>query len=319
VAAVQVESRNLDVDGNLARAEPWVRAAAERGAELVVCPELLATGYIFAESIWQAGEPRGGATERWLARLAATHRIFVGASYLEADGDDFYNTFALASPRGDIVGRVRKESLPVFEGWYFTSCDRPKVIDTELGRIAVGICNDNQTAAFLRRMIDERPDLILMPHSAPCAPGVARLLRAAVASVGRFYARSLGVPVVVVNKVGSPSRSPIPLAPLVRVPFRFPGLSSVVDSDGRVVAELATGEGIAVGDVVVDPARKRDPEPPTGTGYWANPPPRFARALGTVMRVLERAGRRAYARSTARVTAARAIAPVSSRPRSATA
>src|SRR5262245_59452756 len=172
VAAVQVESRNGEVFANLARAEPWVREAAGRGARLVVCPEFLAAGYVYDESIWKSGEAKGGPTESWLARVASTYDVFVGATYLEADGDDFYNTFALASPRGDIVGRVRKQSLPMFEGWYFKSCDRPKFIDTELGRIGVGICHDNQTADFLRHVIREQPDVIVMPHSAPCSPGV---------------------------------------------------------------------------------------------------------------------------------------------------
>src|SRR6266568_3645890 len=91
VAAVQVESRHFDVEGNLRRAEVLVVAAAKRGAELVVCPELMAAGYIYDPAIWDVAEPRGGATEVWLARMARQHRIYIGASYLEACGDDFYN------------------------------------------------------------------------------------------------------------------------------------------------------------------------------------------------------------------------------------
>jgi N-carbamoylputrescine amidase len=305
VAAVQVESKNGEAEANLANAEPWVRDAAARGAVLVLCPEFLATGYIYDESIWRSGEPRHGATESWLMRLAAECRIFVGASYLEADGDDFYNTFALASPRGEIVGRVRKESLPAFEGWYFKSSDEPKYIDTELGRIGVGICNDNHTAVFLRRMIADEPDLILMPHSAPCGFGVSRLIRDSLRTIAAFYARSFGVPVVLVNKVGSRGRTPLPIAPFARVPYRFPGLSSVVNSDGRIADKLAHDEGIAIADVVVTSAHSR-PTAEARRGYWAVPPKRFPRALGLVMRLLDRAGRRAYAKSTARVAAARA-------------
>src|SRR5580698_137432 len=92
VAALQVESRNGEGASNLARAEPLVAKAAQDGARLVLCPEFLAT------------------------------------SYLEAEGEDFFNTFALAAPDGRIAGRVRKESLPAFEGWYFKSSDEPKTI-----------------------------------------------------------------------------------------------------------------------------------------------------------------------------------------------
>jgi N-carbamoylputrescine amidase len=316
VAAVQIESHNGQSAANLARAEPFVRAAAARGACLVLCPEFLAPGYIYDESIWRSGEPAGGATESWLARLAAAHAVFIGATYLEADGDDFYNTFALASPRGDIVGRVRKESLPGFEGWYFKSCERPKYIDCELGRIAVGICHDNHTGAFMRRVASDRPDLILMPHSAPCTPGSVRIMRESLGEIGTFYARALGVPTVLVNKVGAPSRSPIPFLPVVKLPFEFPGLSGIVDSDGAIVDRVVRGEGVAIGDVHLDPARKRSVAP--SAGYWSRPPSRYARALAVVMQALDRAGRRAYARSSTRVAAARAVARPSAVPQKGT-
>jgi hypothetical protein len=43
---VQIESRDFDVEGNLRRAELLVAAAGQRGAELVLCPELMAAGYV---------------------------------------------------------------------------------------------------------------------------------------------------------------------------------------------------------------------------------------------------------------------------------
>lgn len=306
VGAVQVQSDNGRVADNLARAEQLVAKAAEQGAELVLCPEFLAAGYVYDESMWKSGEPRGGPTEQFLARLAEEHGIHVGASYLEAEGDDFWNTFALAAPDGSIAGRVRKESLPMFEGWYFRSCAEPKTIDTDLGRIAVGICQDNHTARFLRRIADAEPDLILMPHSAPCAPFIVRMLRENLRDVGAFYARALGAPVVLVNKAHTPSRSPIPGIPGLRMPFRFPGLSSITDSDGNVVARLGNGEDALVADVTLDPARKRRPE--VARGYWSLRPRRFSRLAGAVLIVMERLGKRAYAKNPARPLAARAVA-----------
>ena len=147
IARLQVESRNFDLEGNLRRAEALLTSAAERGAELALCPELLAPGYVYYRSLWDMAEPRSGPTELWLARMARQHRMYIGASYLEASGDDFSNTFSLMKPDGTIAGRVRKESLPGFEGWYFKSCPGPKVIETEFGRIGIGICHDNCTSA----------------------------------------------------------------------------------------------------------------------------------------------------------------------------
>jgi len=313
VAAVQVESRDGAVEENLARAERWVVEAARRGAELVLWPEFLAAGYVYDEAIWKSGEPRGGPTEAWLSRLAREHRVHVGASYLEAEGDDFFNTFALAAPDGGIAGRVRKESLPGFEGWFFKSSDEPKVIETALGRLSVGICQDNHTARFFRRVVRDEPDLVLMPHSAPCVPFGGPLMREALREIAPFYAQAFGVPVVLVNKAHTRSRTPIPGIPWVRLRFDFPGQSSICDAGGHALERLEGGEGVAVADVTLDPARKRRPEAPSG--YWSRPPSSLPRLWGAFYEMQEERGKRAYARSEARPVAARAAGAPATCPR----
>jgi len=298
-AAVAVEHQGGRRAGGL------VATAAADGADLVLCPEFLAAGYRYEESIWKSAEPRDGATEQWLARLAAAHRIYIGATYLEADGDDFYNTFALAAPDGTIAGRVRKQSLPFFEGWFFTSCALPKLIDTSIGRIAVGICMDTHTARFMRSIADASPDLILLPHSAPCTPFANSLLREQLTEAPELYAHGFGVPVVLVNKARTKTRTPLPRVPFVRMPMAFPGLSTIADSDGRIVARLSSAEGIAIGDVVLDPARKQQPEVPAG--FWSRPPKRAARIGAAFFKLMERRAKRVYAKNPRRPLAARAV------------
>jgi N-carbamoylputrescine amidase len=313
IAGVQVESRNGEVEANLGRAGARVAQAAERGARLVLCPEFLAAGYIYDPSIWESAEPQDGPTERWLRARATAHSVYVGATYLEVDGDDFFNTFALAAPDGSVAGRVRKEALPGFEGWYFRSSPGSKVIDTDLGRIAVGICHDNHTARFMRWLCREDVDLLLMPHSGPCIraplslPLAGALMRDALQSIAPYYARAFGIPTVMVNKRSAiDSPSPIPIAPFVTLRFRFPGLSTICDSDGAVLDHRADSEGVVLADVRLDPERRRRPTEPTG--YWARPPKHFARTWGALFRLLERWGTAAYARSEARKAAARAAA-----------
>jgi N-carbamoylputrescine amidase len=306
VAALQVESRNGEGASNLARAEPLVAKAAQDGARLVLCPEFLATGYLYDESIWASGESRAGITESWLRRLASEHGIYIGASYLEAEGEDFFNTFALAAPDGRIAGRVRKESLPAFEGWYFKSSDEPKTIETEIGRIAVGICQDNHTACFFRRVMRDEPDLILMPHSAPRVPIGTSVFREQLRAIAQHYACAFGVPVVLANKIFGRSQSPVPGVPFVRAPIVYRGGSSVCDSDGRVAAWMDDHEGVAIGGVALDPARKSRPAAPSDS-YWSRPPRRFRRSAAALLIALERAGMRAYAKSAARRLAARNV------------
>jgi N-carbamoylputrescine amidase len=310
VAGVQVDSRNLDVQGNLRRAEALVAVAAERGAQLVLCPEFLAPGYVYDSSLWDVAEPRGGPTELWLAHMARQHRLYIGASYLEASADDFFNTFTLMGPDGTVAGRVQKESLPGFEGWFFRSGPGPKVIETELGRIGIGICWDNSTARFMRRLTHEHVDLLLMPHSAPfIAMGPLKLVgdngREMLRGIARFYASAFGVPTLMVNKAaGQDSWSPVPCVPLVRLRLHYIGQSMICNADGIVCDQLDEQEGVVFAEVNLDARRKRQPAR-LPTGYWSRPPGLFPRTSAAMFRALEWIGKAAYQLSRSRRLAAR--------------
>ena len=83
------------------------------------------------------------------------------------------------------------------------------MIDTPIGRIGIGIC-DNQFAAHLRLMQELQADLILMPHAWPTPSKAAGLVsetdvatqQTRMIELPALYARSLGVPVVFVNQIG---------------------------------------------------------------------------------------------------------------------
>jgi predicted amidohydrolase len=93
-------SRNGDPAGNLTRALSFVEEAAGLGAQLILLPELMPTGYLFSDELWDAAEPTQGLTARWLREQARRLGVHLGTSFLEADGEDFFNTFVLATPEG---------------------------------------------------------------------------------------------------------------------------------------------------------------------------------------------------------------------------
>ncbi len=166
LAAIQMVSVNGRVTENLTRAEHWAKLAAERRAEVVLLPELFSTGFEINARAWNAAEPQGGPTESWLVATARRHDYFIGGSYLERRGDDFFNTFALAGPTG-IVGRVRKRHPCSVEAYIFKGGDDPHVIETPLGRFGVAICYDSSLREVWDRILASSPDLLLLPMSAP--------------------------------------------------------------------------------------------------------------------------------------------------------
>ncbi len=52
VAAVQMVSENGCVGANLAHATPFVEQAGRRGAQLILLPEFMSTGYFLGKAIW---------------------------------------------------------------------------------------------------------------------------------------------------------------------------------------------------------------------------------------------------------------------------
>ena len=262
-------------DDNLARAEQMATQAAAAGAQLVLFPELMPSGYTLSPRIWQGVEPPDGPTARWLRRTSADLGVFLGTSYAEFDKGHIYNTFVLTTPDGSEAGRVRKAHA---ETYFFRRERGSHVIDCDLGRVGVGICADNHRADFAHLMRSAHVDLLLMPHAGPAANVVGGLVSEAdvrnqhesFRTIAPLYARMLGAPALFANQCGpmpGERGTGIVGSALNRDRFHFAGLTTIADSDGSMVASLTDGDGLAIGDVIIDPSRRPEAEPALHGSY----------------------------------------------------
>jgi N-carbamoylputrescine amidase len=251
VAIVQMKSADHDIDGNLKHATTFAETAAAQGAQLVLFPELMPTGsYLYFDS-WDSAEPSNGKTVQWLKSTSGRLHLWLGAGFLEADGEDFYDTFVLTTPAGQEAGRVRKALPAEGEAYFFRGYSGSHVIETSIGKIGVGICAENFYCSLASAMLTKSADLILMPHSAPDMSESGGLPSPPGTHLASWYAKELGIPVAMVNKTG---RSYKP--PPNEIKGFFPGLSAIVDSDGTVRQLMDNKEGIGIADVTLDPRRK---------------------------------------------------------------
>jgi N-carbamoylputrescine amidase len=257
IAAVQMESREGAIFANLEHATLLVDRAARDGAEFVLLPEFMPSGYLWDRRMWQAGEAKDGPTVKWLCETSARLGIWLGTSFLETDGKNFFNTFVLTTPEGAEAGRVRKQFPSMGEAFFFKGEPGSHVIETTLGRIGVGICFDAHTVQIARLMSKQSIDLMLIPHSysIPAAPtkdvseaDITRM-KNNLREMAPYYSRLLGIPSVSVNKCG-PALAPKPEG------YVFPGLATIVDSDGKVQARMEGQEGFVAAYVTLDPSRK---------------------------------------------------------------
>jgi len=250
VAAVQMESIDYDINTNLQKASEFVYKAAKQKAKLILFPEFMSIGYNLSEKIWNYGETENGPTNDWLRKISKNKNVWVGTSYLEVLGENYFNTFALANPDGNIIGKVRKQTPATLEAFYFIGENNSHVIITEIGKIGVGICYENQLSYFPRLILQQSVDILVMPHSAP------RPVKSIIWQeidiekyINNFkhlaydYSKCLGIPVILANKCGKyESQAFI---------SEFLGYSTIVDNNGIVKGKLNSEEGIIVADITI--------------------------------------------------------------------
>jgi len=311
VGAVQMVSENGALEANLGRAMRLVHEAAGLGARLILLPELFSHGYWLCEKAWTLAEPRGGETESWLCETAASLGLYLGGSYLQARDEHFYNVFALADPAGQICGRVPKQKPGSVEAYLFRGEESSHIIETELGRIGVGICYDNVFRFLPEALIAGCADIALMPFSAPTPQQTwyyrrkdAEAFRASYRHGASNYARLLGIPAVQVNKCGA-WKSELP-ACFPAQDSKFDGQSEIADGGGETLGELADQEAAIVAEVRLDPVRKSRSlsEEARRHGRWIAPVPTEFKLYW----IIEALGRRSYDRNPRRGEMAKARA-----------
>lgn len=258
IAAVQMGSQEGAIAANLEHATRLVEQAVRGGAEFLLLPEFMSTGYLWERRIWKAAEAMDGLTVRWLRTTSAKWRVWLGTSFLETDGRDFFNTFVLTTPEGEEAGRVRKQFPSIGEAFFFRGEAGSHVIQSSLGKIGVGICFDAHTVSVARLMNEQSIDLMLIPHSysIPVEPskGVSsqdiERMKNNLRDVAPYYARLFGIPAISVNKCG-PARAPKSEG------YIFPGLTTIVDSDGMIQAQAEDQEGAITANVQLDSTKKK--------------------------------------------------------------
>jgi N-carbamoylputrescine amidase len=253
MAIVQMSSVDHNIDANLKRATALAEQSVQQGVQFVLFPEMMATGSYLSFDTWDSAEPSNGKSVQWLKSTSRRLHIWLGTSFLEAAGPDFYDTFVLTAPTGDEAGRVRKQIPAGPEGYFFRGEVGSHVISTSIGKIGVGICAENYYCFAASQFLNESVDFVIMPHASPDMSKSGGLPSPPGTRLASWYAHKLGVPVAMVNKVG---RSYKP--PPNEINGVFPGLSAIVDSDGTVLQTMNDKEGIGVAAITLSPQRKTE-------------------------------------------------------------
>lgn len=164
VGLEQVDVRAGRVEENLATGLRRARAALGDGADLVVLPELMVSGYVVdPELAAQVAEPLDGPAASAFTALAGEHGGLVAYGFCEASGSDLFNTVVVVDGDGPVL-HYRKLHLFDAEKLVYTPGDLGlPVADTSFGRIGVCICYDLRFVEVLRSMSLRGAELVIAP------------------------------------------------------------------------------------------------------------------------------------------------------------
>jgi len=242
IALAQIDTTVGAFEQNAARVLEQVKRAAQRGAELVLFPELTLCGYP-PKDLLELGEfvDRCRATLEELARNEIFGRVPAVVGFPERHGGPgagLYNAAALLHG-GGVTATVRKVLLPTYdvfdEGRYFDPSPESGALVTVAGvRLGISICedlwNDKQfwkQPRYLRDPIEELAgrgaEMIVNISASPYAVGKPQVRRRMLASAARRH----GLPIAMCNLVGGNDS------------LVFDGCSLLVRADGEVQAEAA--------------------------------------------------------------------------------
>ncbi|MDQ2849305.1 MAG: carbon-nitrogen hydrolase [Actinomycetota bacterium] len=150
-----------------------VTEAVVSGAQIIVLPELMSSGYMFTDTAEAAAsaETVDGETLALWARLAREHAIVIVGGFCELGSDaEVYNSAALLDPDG-LRGTYRKAHLWDAERFIFTPGGQaPPVFDTRFGAIAMMICYDLEFPEWVRLPALAGAQLLCAPVNWPAYP-----------------------------------------------------------------------------------------------------------------------------------------------------
>jgi len=239
IAAAQISSTPGDLKRNLSQVGEFASRARESGAELIVFPEMIDTGYSMLAIQKHATSGKEGAVREFQV-MARQLSIAIIAGVSDRDGEQIYNSQVFINPSGDILARYRKTHLvtaaPLDERPVFTPGDRFASCEFNEFKFGLTICYDIRFPEVTRTLTLEHGANVFVNSSAWPFPRLEhlRILALTRAIENQSY-------LIVANRVGTDDG------------VTFCGTSAIIDPYGVILAAAsADREEIIYADISKD-------------------------------------------------------------------
>ena len=251
LALAQINTKLGDVQANLEKHIALIADARQRGADLLIFPELSLTGYVLqdlAATVALHPNPADPVFNRLLQESKDLDIVF---GFVEEDERYRYFISAAYLSQGKVLHIHRKVYLPTYgifdEKRYFAAGENLRAFDTRFGRMGLLICEDFWHASSPYTLWMDGADLMLFTSASPGRGVTEEILGSAqwVETVNRTYAGLFTTFVAHTNRVGFEDG------------LSFWGGATVYDPDGKLIAKAPYNEeGLTVAELDLNQIRR---------------------------------------------------------------
>lgn len=170
IACAQMDVLLAEPEKNLTKAKALVRKAAESGADVILLPETLNTGFFPRESLAELADKAGRQTKAELGALAKELGVnLIAGSVADLRDGRVYNTSYVFDRAGECVAAYDKTHLfsPMGEHEAFTPGEN--VVDFTLDGVKCGLvtCYDIRFCELIRTLALRGIDVLFVPAQWP--------------------------------------------------------------------------------------------------------------------------------------------------------
>ena len=147
IASIQYHAVPFNKSANISNLKILIKEAAVKGAQIIVLPEMCTTGLTISgpEQAQALAETIPGPTTNIFALLAKEYsvHIILGLPESNLKNNKYYNTQIVIDNNSRVIGKYRKIHLYGSDhNWASVGDLGYKYIETDLGKIGLGICSD---------------------------------------------------------------------------------------------------------------------------------------------------------------------------------
>src|SRR5437879_702995 len=222
ISAAQISCALGNLEANLSKIRDFSSRAKDAGAELIVFPEMVDTGYSMPIIQKHAKAWADGAVPE-VQTIAKALSIAIASGVSEREGALIYNSQLVVDANGQVVAKYRKTHLvtaaPIDERPCFTAGDGFTSCTIDKFTLGLGICYDLRFPEFYRTLAVEHRANVLINSSAWPFPRIEhlRILALARAIENQSY-------LILANRVGTDDG------------VTLCGTSTIIDPYGAIVA-----------------------------------------------------------------------------------